>query len=103
MNTRGAARASYVCQTECEDLGSGTRIPNARISDLSVSGAFVESIVAFALGSQVRLTFTVNQVLVSVTAEVVNPMPTMGMGMRFLDLEPEQRQAIASLTGESSS
>jgi hypothetical protein len=100
MNTRGAARAAYVCQAECEDLASGTRIPNARISDLSVSGAFVESMVAFALGSQVRLAFTVNHVAVSVTAEVMNPMPAMGMGMRFLDLEPEQRRAIESLTGE---
>jgi hypothetical protein len=99
MNTRGAARASYVCQVECEELGSGTRIPNARISDLSVSGAFVESIVVFSRGSQVRLVFSVDAAPVSVTAEVVNPMPSMGMGMRFLDLEPEQRRAIESLTG----
>jgi hypothetical protein len=101
MNTRGAARAAYVCQAECVELTSGTRIPGARISDLSESGAFVESMVVFGLGSQVRLDFALGHAPVSVIAEVVNPMPAMGMGLRFLDLGPESRSLIQELVGQA--
>jgi len=99
MQSRGAVRAALVCQVECTELASGTRLPNARVSDVSTSGIFVESMVAFPSGSRVLLAFDVCGVPVRVTAEVVNPMPSMGMGMRFLDLEAEPRRAIESLTG----
>lgn len=100
MNSRGAVRTAYVCQTECVELTSQTRLPGARINDISVSGAFVESMVVFEQGARVHLGFDVEAVPVSVTAEIVNPMPTMGMGVRFLDLAPEAREAIASLAGQ---
>lgn len=91
---RGEKRAAFVCEAICEDLASGTRVPNARISDLSCSGAFIDSLVVFSAGAQVRLSFALDGDAIEVTAEVVNPMPTMGMGVRFLDLTPAGRQAI---------
>jgi len=96
---RGEKRASFVCEASCEDLASGTRVPNARIGDLSCSGAFVESLVVFSTGAQVRLRFSVDGQPIDVTAEVVNPMQSMGMGVRFLDLNAAGRQAIERVVG----
>ena len=77
--------------------------PKARLSDLSQTGAFVDSMVTFELGAVVNLKFTVPSLQVSVVADVVNVMPNMGMGLRFRNLTPAQEVAIQEVIRSTAS
>ena len=89
---RAARRVSYHTEVECE--GASTGRLNTRISDLSATGAFIDSVITFPVGSILGLKFRVKSIEFQVTGEVVHCMPHVGMGVRFLDLNPEQRAAI---------
>ena len=56
---RNAKRVSYVCELECEAEreAGGSVCVATRISDLSLSGAFVDSTTSFAPGTILTLTF----------------------------------------------
>jgi hypothetical protein len=96
-------RISYPCEVECYGVGLGATNPlNPRISDLSLTGAFVDSIVPVPMGTKLKLRFPLGSREISVTAEVVHEMPQFGMGVRFLDLKPEDRAAIAERIQEES-
>jgi hypothetical protein len=93
---RRAARVPYPCDVEC--VGSdGLRIANSRLSDLSTTGAFVESVNELPVGTRVRLRFQVGTRTVDVGGEIVHSMPQFGFGVRFDDLSPEDRGTIADL------
>lgn len=87
---RSARRIPFPCEVECPGAGD-----HPRLSDLSATGAFIDSLNGVPEGSRVNLKFSLpTGVLVSVDAEVVHSMPHFGMGVRFLDLADEQRRAI---------
>src|ERR1044071_6364126 len=92
---REAKRISYICEVECE--GAGINRLNTRINDLSLTGAFIDSIVSFSPGTELKLRFRIKDVLVETIAEVRYSMPQMGMGVRFLDLRPDHCAALESL------
>ena len=94
MDRRKTPRVPFICEVECAEVQSGTRTSNPRMSDLSTTGAFVDSMATFDLGTDVNLRFTVPSLQVSVVAEVVNVIPNMGMGLVFRDLTPAQEVAI---------
>jgi len=94
MDRRETPRVPFICEVECAEVRSGTRMSNPRLSDISTTGAFVESMATFDLGMNVNLKFTVPSLQVSVVAEVVNVIPNMGMGLQFRDLTPAQEVAI---------
>lgn len=92
---REAKRISYICEVECD--ASGVSRLATRLNDLSMTGAFIDSMTCFAVGTILNLTFHIKNVRIETTAEVRNSMPQMGMGVRFLDLKPEHVAAIESL------
>lgn len=92
---REAKRISYLCEVECE--GAGLNRLATRINDLSITGAFIDSLTCYAPGTSLRLRFHVKDVLIETTAEVRYSMPQMGMGVRFLALEPDHMAALESL------
>ena len=92
---RAAKRISYICEVECE--GAGLNRLATRINDLSMSGAFIDSMTCYAPGTHLRLRFLVQDVLIEAAAEVRYTMPQMGMGVRFLDLKPWHLAALESL------
>lgn len=92
---RASKRISYVCEVECE--GAGLNCLATRISDLSLTGAFIESLTCYAPGTQLRLRFHIHDVLVETPAEVRYTMPQMGMGVRFLGAEPYHLATLESL------
>lgn len=92
---RTAKRISYVCEVECE--GAGLNRLATRINDLSMTGAFIDSLTCYAPGTHLRLRFRVQDVLIEAAAEVRYTMPQMGMGVRFLDLESCYLSALESL------
>ena len=91
---RGNRRVSYPCEVECSGVGVGMSPLNPRISDLSVTGAFVDSMVTLPAGTKLRLKFSLPSLVVNVIGEVMHDMPQFGMGVRFLDLTPLQRVAL---------
>jgi hypothetical protein len=92
---RNAKRISYLCEVEWE--GNGTSRINTRINDLSVTGAFIDAMTCFAVGSMLKLKFRIRDIPIEATVEVRYSMPQVGMGVRFLDLKPEHITALESL------
>ena len=92
---RVAKRISYICEVECD--ASGVSRLATRLNDLSMTGAFIDSMTCFAPGTILNLRFHVKDIRIETTAEVRYSMPQMGMGVRFLDLKPEHVAALESL------
>jgi hypothetical protein len=92
---REAKRITYLCEVECE--GAGRNRLAARINDLSITGAFIESLRGYRAGTSLRLRFHIKDQLIETTAEVRYSMPAMGMGVQFLALRPDQLAALESL------
>ena len=92
---REAKRISYLCEVQCE--GAGLSRLATRINDLSLTGAFVDSLTCYPPGTILRLRFHIKDALIETTAEVKYSMPQMGMGVHFLDLKPDHLAALESL------
>jgi len=71
---------------ECEGVGINRII--TRITDLSTTGAFIDSMTCFTQGTILRIKFRVKDIPVETDCEVRYSMPQMGMGVRFLNLKP---------------
>lgn len=92
---REGKRISYVCEVECQGGGLGRLV--TRINDLSMTGAFINSTTCYAPGTVLALRFRVHDMTIETSAEVRYSAKTKGMGVRFLDLKPEQATALESL------
>src|ERR687884_1992117 len=88
---REAKRISYICEVECE--GAGISRLATRITDLSTTGAFIDSMVNYAPGTQLTLKFRVKDVIVETQCEVRYSLKPMGMGVRFVNM-PAEAQAM---------
>ncbi len=95
QDRRTSKRISYVCEVECE--GAGLSCLATRINDLSTTGAFIESLTCYAPGTHLRLRFRINETMIETSADVRFTMPQMGMGVRFLGMEPEHHEVLESL------
>jgi uncharacterized protein DUF4388/PilZ domain-containing protein len=91
---REAKRISYICEVECD--GDGLRRLATRINDLSMTGAFIDSVTCYSTGTILKLRFRINEVVIETTAEVRYSMPSVGMGVQFLDLKPAHVAALES-------
>jgi hypothetical protein len=68
-----------------------------RINDLSMTGAFINSLTCYPPGTSLRIRFHIKDQLIETTAEVRYSMPQVGMGVQFLALRPDQLAALESL------
>src|ERR1044072_7969094 len=84
---REAKRISYICEVECEGIGINRLA--TRITDLSATGAFIDSMTCFTQGTVLKIRFRVKDKFINTDCEVRYSMPQMGMGVRFLNLTPE--------------
>ncbi len=91
---RRLKRTSYICEIRCEDQGL-FRI--GRIGNLSVEGAFIQTSNPSYTGSVVTLTFQIGHLQVETQGQVVHRNPDQGMGVRFVNLNPSYRAAIADV------
>ena len=74
------------------DFSSGKR--EARISDLSLSGCFIDIVVNVSVGETVFFKLcTPSGQWVELSGEVIYHMPNFGFGIRFTDL-PEEKQKL---------
>mgnify|MGYP001796403916 CR=1 FL=1 len=90
---RGAKRVGCFAEAEIEGIDVSHR-QQVRLADLSTGGAFIDVRTVLPTGTTARLRFTVLGRDISVLAEVRYSMPSFGMGVRFLDLRPEDQAFI---------
>ena len=93
-------RVDYLCEVKCE--GPNDRPFTTRMNDISVGGAFIDSMISMRVGSMLKLNFRVRSAEITAMAEVRYSVPQVGMGIRFVDLSPEHGAAIAGVVGETS-
>ncbi len=96
---RHAQRVPYPSEVECV-LSDGLPIANTRLADLSTGGAFVESVNELPVGTALTLNFQVGERTIHVSGQIVQTMPQFGFGVRFTDLSPEDKTAIAALVAQ---
>jgi hypothetical protein len=97
---RSSRRVMNVIDVDCRTADDAGSPIAARISDLSTTGAFLDSMNPLPPGTRLALRFMAGPREVRVAAEVVHGMPGFGMGIRFLELSGESRAAIEALVTE---
>ena len=91
---RSVKRINYECEIRCENRGVSQI---GRIGNLSTEGAFIQTPNPSFTGSVINLSFQVGRVQVETQGTVVRHNPEQGMGVRFLNLDPGYRAAIADV------
>jgi len=100
---RKVARYSYIAVAEVFDTRSQTRLAG-RCSDLSMGGCYVDTLAPFPIDSGIRVTIQHDSREFHAVAVVSYCHPSMGMGIKFTEIEPESRNVlcywVADLRGE---
>jgi len=84
-------RVRYVNEVEVVDVGTH------RCSDLSLGGMYLETVQSFPVGSVVTVRFKLRHTdehAIRVTARVLYIHEGMGVGLTFVDLNPQDREKI---------
>ena len=90
---RYAIRYPFAAHVEMLELESGTRASGVT-SDLSPGGCFVCARRPLKIGSRVRGTLTHNGQKIEVLAVVRSVKEKVGMGLEFLDLDPNSHARL---------
>jgi PilZ domain len=100
---RGNDRHPITASAEVIELGSGARFAT-RTTDLGPGGCFVDTMVPFPVGANVRVKVHKGKTQFETSGVVVYSQTGLGMGIAFSDMELSQRSALdtwlAELTGE---
>jgi len=100
---RGTNRHAVTASAEVVELSSGAKF-STRTTDLGPGGCFVDTMVPFPVGSNVRVKVHQGKTQFETAGLVVYSQTGLGMGIAFGDMAPSQRQTldswIADLTGE---
>jgi PilZ domain len=103
---RGNDRHAFTASAEVVELGSGAKF-STRTTDLGPGGCFVDTMVPFPVGANVRVNVHKGKTQFETSGVVVYSQAGLGMGIAFSDMEPDQRTALDSwlteLTGEKQS
>jgi hypothetical protein len=92
---REAKRISYICEVECE--GAGISRLTTRITDLSATGLFIDSMSPIAVGTLLKLKFKVKDRHIETEGIVRYSLPQMGMGVQFTNLSREHNAILEHL------
>ncbi len=92
---RTAKRFALVATAEIADVGSGTRL-TGRVSDLSLSGCYMDVMTPFSENSRVHLRIKYNAQTVEVTGVVRFSHSGLGMGIGFESLLPPQMEMLGA-------
>jgi hypothetical protein len=100
---RNTDRHVVTASAEVVELGSGAKF-STRTTDLGPGGCFVDTMVPFPVGANVRVTVHKGKTQFETGGVVVYSQAGLGMGIAFETLEPQQREALdiwlTELTGE---
>jgi PilZ domain len=90
QDRRDAQRLPLIIAVEIVEVDSGTRL-EARTSDVSRTGCYVDTLNPTPTGTVVRVKFNHNGEQLDLLARIVYVSPRLGMGVRFDEsISPEQ-------------
>ena len=95
ISTRDTTRYSGYRDLQILYEGSSQDIP-VRAPDISLQGMFINTAKHFAEGAVIKISFRLSRTnhVVRVRAEVRYCLEGVGIGVEFIDISPEDRQAI---------
>jgi c-di-GMP-binding flagellar brake protein YcgR len=92
-NGRYSIRYPFAAEAEMLELESGSRV-SGRTSDISLGGCFVCACRTLEVGARVRGTLTHESQKVTMLAVVRVVKPQVGMGLEFLDIDPDSNATL---------
>jgi len=92
-NRRYSIRHPFAASAEMLELQSGTRVSGVT-SDLSLGGCFLCARRTLEVGARVRGTLTLEGQQVKILAVVRVVKPQVGMGLEFLDIDPDSNATL---------
>ena len=92
-NRRYSIRHPFAAEAEMLELESGSRL-SGRTSDLSLGGCFVCLRRTLEIGARVRGTLKHEGQKLQMLAVVRVVKPQVGMGLEFLDIDPESNRTL---------
>lgn len=92
-NRRYSVRHPFAAEVEVLELESGSRL-SRRTSDLSLGGCFMCARRTLEVGARVRGTLTHESQKVKMLAVVRVVKPQVGMGLEFLDIDPDSNATL---------
>jgi len=90
---RGNPRFPFTAAAEVTDIGSGT-LSKARTGDVSLEGCYLDMNSPFRAGAVVSLRLTYEKKSVTVKGLVTSSQNGMGMGVKFVGIEPDQAELL---------
>lgn len=99
QETRAGERrksARVRCDVSVELRPPGATLIWGKASDLSVGGCFVEMPAPLPLDSPLEIFLWLNQTKVRLQGSVASAAPGFGIGVRFLNVSPQDRELLAS-------
>ena len=90
---RKARRVPFIAYAEVMDMRTGFRM-NARTSDLSLCGCYVDTLNPLPRGTSARLQIRNGDEILSVPARVVCHHAACGMGLAFGDISEQERKIL---------
>jgi hypothetical protein len=90
---RLAPRLPFLTEAEVMEAPSGTWL-KTRLSDLSLSGCYVDTLHPLPVGARIRLRAVRSKIILEVLATVIYSEPRLGMGVSFTQLSPEQKSIL---------
>jgi hypothetical protein len=90
---RCAPRYPFVAHAELSDEERTTYL-HARVSDLSLSGCYLDMIHPLPAGTQIVLYVTDDSGSFQARGKIVYCLPNLGVGVAFLDVDPALRADI---------
>src|SRR5579862_6088675 len=90
---RGAPRHLFTASAEVVDRSTGARF-STRTTDLGPGGCFVDTMVPFPVGAQVKVTVRKGETQFDTRGTVVYSQHGLGMGIAFDALDATQRGAL---------
>ena len=90
---RSEPRTTLIAQAEVADIASGVKL-SARVSDLSMSGCYLDALTPLPEGSDVHLRIAFNNERLALRAKIRFSHPGLGMGVQFEALTGEQIQTL---------
>ncbi len=100
-NRREVPRYPLIASAEETDLVSNARL-NARVSEISMKGCYLDTLNPFPEGMQIRLKITHGGATFTTLAKVIYSQANMGMGVAFTALEPDQKEVLLKWLGDQS-
>jgi hypothetical protein len=98
---RRATRHALIAAAEIIELRTDTHF-KARTSDLSLVGCYIDTLNPLPKGTEVRLQITHEEATFTALGTVTYSESSMGIGIGFTVVEPEQREILKKWLGRVS-